>query len=84
MLIARLTRDPNFVVPTTNTTNYLLVAGGVIVVAMVLLFLLIWSHTKKRNIKILDRKVKNKEIQEKLNELREIEHKRHKLDHPYD
>ena len=84
MLMASLELDPNFKPVPTDTTNYLIIAIIVILIAVVLMFLLIWTNMRKNSLELEERKIKNKDIQKQLDEIKELERRRKELDNPYE
>ncbi len=82
-LLAKLKPNSNYVAPVQDTTNYILIAGIVIVVSLVLLFVVLLTRPNKEKLSD-NRKTKNKDIQAQLEEIRELERRRHDMDRPYD
>lgn len=82
-LLAKLKPNENYVAPNKDTTNYILIAGAVMLVALILLFIVIVSRPSKKKLTV-DNKSKNKDIQAKLDEIKELERRRHDLDKPFD
>jgi len=82
-LLAKLKPNENYVPPVKDTTNYIIVAGVVIVVALVLLFIVLVARPAKVQLSSSG-KSKNKDIQAKLDEIRELERRRRDIDDSLD
>lgn len=82
-LLAKLKPNENYIPPNKDTTNYIIIAGIVLVASLILLFIVLVLRPGRANL-TTEKKAKNKEIQEQLDEIKELERRRKNMENPYD